>query len=55
MLVVPIAIDTALNLGVSAQTYVMAVVLAASTNFLMPIRHQVNVIVFGPGGYQFSD
>lgn len=55
VLVVPIAIDAALGVGVSAQTYVMAVVLAASTSFLMPIGHQVNVIVFGPGGYQFSD
>jgi len=31
------------------------VVLAASTSFLMPIGHQVNVIIFGPGGYRFSD
>jgi di/tricarboxylate transporter len=55
VLLVPIAIDIALGLNVSPRTYVMAVVLAASTSFLMPIGHQVNVIIFGPGGYRFSD
>jgi di/tricarboxylate transporter len=33
----------------------MAVVLAASTSFLMPIGHQVNVIVFDAGNYRFLD
>jgi di/tricarboxylate transporter len=33
----------------------MAIVIAASTSFLMPIGHQVNVLVYGPGGYQFFD
>jgi di/tricarboxylate transporter len=55
VLLVPIAIDIALGLNVSTKTYVMAVVIAASTSFLMPIGHQVNVIIFGPGGYRFAD
>lgn len=55
VLLVPIAIDIALGLNVSPKTYVMAVVLAASTSFLMPIGQQVNVIIFGPGGYRFAD
>jgi len=55
VLLVPIAIDIALGLDVSSRTFVMAVVLAASTSFLMPIGHQVNVLIFGPGGYRFSD
>ena len=55
VLLVPIAIDIALGLNVSQKTFVMAVVLAASTSFLMPIGHQVNVLIFGPGGYRFSD
>jgi di/tricarboxylate transporter len=33
----------------------MAVVIAAATSFLMPIGHQANVLVFGPGGYRFFD
>ncbi|MAT43615.1 MAG: hypothetical protein CL609_14855 [Anaerolineaceae bacterium] len=55
VLAVPIAIDAALNLGANPQTFVMAIVIAASTSFLMPIGHQVNVIIFGPGGYLFKD
>lgn len=55
VLVTPIAIDAALRLGADPRAFVIAVVLAASTSFLMPIGHQVNVIVFGPGGYRFSD
>lgn len=55
VLMVPISIDAAFGLGVNPQTFVMAVVIAASTSFLMPVGHQVNVIVMGPGGYRFSD
>ena len=55
VLVTPIAIDAALQLGANPRAFVIGVVLAASTSFLMPIGHQVNVIVFGPGGYKFSD
>ncbi|MFH1907438.1 MAG: SLC13 family permease [Chloroflexota bacterium] len=55
VLVVPIAIDAARSIGANPQTFVMAVVIAAATSFLMPIGHQANVLVFGPGGYKFGD
>jgi di/tricarboxylate transporter len=55
VLVTPIAIDAARNLDANPQTFVMAVVIAAATSFLMPIGHQANVLVFGPGGYKFGD
>ncbi|MBI9044324.1 MAG: SLC13 family permease [Anaerolineaceae bacterium] len=55
VLVVPIAIDIALTNGLNIQSMVMAVVLAASSSFIMPIGHQVNIIIYGPGGYKFSD
>ncbi|MCF6303194.1 MAG: SLC13 family permease [Devosiaceae bacterium] len=55
VMVTPIAIDAANSLGANPQTFVMAVVIAAATSFLMPIGHQANVLVFGPGGYKFSD
>lgn len=55
VLAVPIAIDSALALGADPRSFVMAVILAAATSFLMPIGHQVNVLVFGPGGYRFLD
>jgi di/tricarboxylate transporter len=55
VLAVPIAIVAALSLGANPHAFVMATVIAASTSFLMPIGHQVNVLVFGPGGYRFAD
>lgn len=55
VLVTPIAIDAARSLDANPQTFVMAVVIAAATSFLMPIGHQANVLVFGPGGYKFGD
>jgi di/tricarboxylate transporter len=55
VLIVPIAIDTAMELGVSPQTFVLAAVIGASTSFLTPVGHQANVLVFGPGGYRFTD
>ena len=55
VLAVPIAIDAALELGANPHSFVIAVVIAASTSFLMPVGHQVNVLVYGPGGYRFGD
>ncbi|MBX3059355.1 MAG: SLC13 family permease [Anaerolineae bacterium] len=55
VLMVPIVIDIALELGASPQAFVLATVIGASTSFLTPVGHQANVLVMGPGGYRFSD
>ena len=55
VLMVPIAIDTALSLGANVQPFVLATVIGASTSFLTPVGHKANVLVFGPGGYRFFD
>ncbi len=55
VLMVPIAVDTALGLGVNHLTLTMAVVIGAATSFLTPVGHKANVLVFGPGGYRFFD
>lgn len=55
VLMVPIAVDTALGLGVNHLTFAMAVVIGAATSFLSPVGHKANVLVFGPGGYRFFD
>lgn len=55
VLIVPIAIDTALSLGANPQSFVLATIIGASTSFLTPVGHQANVLVFGPGGYRFFD
>jgi di/tricarboxylate transporter len=55
VLIVPIAVDTALGLGANHITFTMAVVIGAATSFLTPIGHKANVLVYGPGGYRFFD
>jgi di/tricarboxylate transporter len=55
VLIVPIAVNTALALGASHLTFTMAVVIGAATSFLSPVGHKANVLVLGPGGYRFFD
>ena len=51
----PIAIQVASGLGVSADPFLMAVAVAASSAFLTPIGHKNNTLIMGPGGYKFGD
>ncbi len=51
----PIAIGIALQLGVSADPFLMAVAVGASCAFLTPIGHQNNTLILGPGGFHFGD
>lgn len=51
----PVVISLALALGHSPETYVVIVAVAAVASFLTPIGHHGNLLVYGPGGYQFSD
>lgn len=55
VLVAPIAISSAVALGVAPQAFAMGVAIAASNSFLFPIGHQASVLVYGPGGYRFFD
>lgn len=55
VLVAPIAISSAVTLGVSPQAFAMGVAIAASNSFLFPIGHQASVLVYGPGNYRFFD
>jgi di/tricarboxylate transporter len=55
VLITPIAIDTAIGLDANYKTFTMAVVIGAATSFLSPVGHKANVLVFGPGGYKFTD
>jgi di/tricarboxylate transporter len=54
-LVFPIALAAAKSLQVSAMPFVMAIMIAASCGFATPIGYQTNLMVYGPGGYRFSD
>jgi di/tricarboxylate transporter len=51
----PIAIGTAAALGVSPDSFLMAVAIGASCAFLTPIGHQNNTLILGPGGFRFAD
>ncbi|MFW6238419.1 MAG: SLC13 family permease [Halanaerobiales bacterium] len=51
----PIAVDTALQLSLNPFAFVLAVTFAAGCSFLTPVGNQVNLMVYGPGGYRFRD
>lgn len=51
----PIAVAVAASLGVSPLPFVIAVMVGASNSFLSPVGYQTNTMIFGPGGYRFSD
>jgi len=55
VLVFPIAMTTAQSLGVSVTPFAMSVMMAASLAFATPFGYQTNMMVYAPGGYQFSD
>lgn len=55
LLVGPIAAAYARNAGLSVDPFLMAVAIGASCDFLTPVGHQSNTLVFGPGGYRFAD
>ena len=54
-LMFPMAIATAKSLEVSYMPFVIVVMMAASAGFATPIGYQTNLMVYGPGGYRFSD
>lgn len=55
VLVFPIAQATAEALGVSFWPFVVAIMMAGSASFATPIGYQTNLMVYGPGGYRFTD
>ena len=55
VLVFPIAWQTAADLGVNQIPFAMAVTVAASCGFATPMGYQTNLMIYGPGGYKFSD
>ena len=55
VLMIPVAIDAAEAIGADPFSFVLAVTFAASTAMLTPIGYQTNLMVYGPGGYKFTD
>jgi len=55
VLMFPIATSAASTLGLETRPFAIAIAVAASASFLTPIAYQTNLMVYGPGGYRFSD
>lgn len=55
VIMAPIAIALAQTMGVDPRPLVVAVMIAASACFATPIGYQTNMLVYGPGGYRFTD
>ena len=55
VVITPLAIGIAAQLGMDPRPLVVAVMVAASASFATPIGYQTNMLVYGPGGYKFSD
>ena len=51
----PVAIELAQTLGFDARPFVVAVMFSATLAFSTPVGYQTNMMVYGPGGYKFSD
>jgi di/tricarboxylate transporter len=55
VILTPIAIGLGVTLGIDPRGLVVAVMLGASASFATPIGYQTNTLVYGPGGYRFTD
>lgn len=55
VLMLPIAISTALGIGVDPKPFIVGICFGASACFATPMGYQTNLMVYGPGGYSFLD
>ena len=55
LIMIPIALSAAAEIGVSPRPILMLMTVAAAASFLTPIATPANMMVMGPGGYRFGD
>jgi len=55
LLLGPVAVASAQQLGVNGMALMAAVTLGASASFAMPIGYQTSLMIYGPGGYSLKD
>ena len=55
IIMTPIVLSLAAKMGIDARPLIFGVCFAASASFSTPVGYQTNLMVYGPGGYKFSD
>lgn len=55
VLVLPIVLEMTGQAGLNNEPFIFAIIMAASASFATPLGYQTNLMVYGPGGYRFSD
>jgi di/tricarboxylate transporter len=54
-LLAPVAVSSAVQMGINPMALIAAVALGASASFAMPMGYQTSLMIYGPGGYRFRD
>jgi len=54
-IIFPVAVSAATSQGLDVRPFVIAITVGASLAFATPLGYQTNLMVYGPGGYRFSD
>ena len=55
VLVFPVALSVAQSMGVNFIPFAIVIIMAASASFSTPLGYQTNLMIYGPGGYKYSD
>ncbi len=55
VLMILVAVEAAQQLGAEQFSVLLVLMFASATSFMTPIGYQTNLMVYGPGGYRFSD
>jgi len=55
ILMVPVVLSLTTAMGIDAEPFMIAIMMAASASFATPLGYQTNMMVLGPGGYRFAD
>ena len=55
LLMIPLGVQVAQTLNIAPLAIMFAVIFAASNSFMTPIGYQTNTMIYGPGGYRFTD
>lgn len=55
VLMIPVGVNAAARLGANEFAFLLAVMFASATSFMTPVGYQTNLMVYGPGGYEFAD